>query len=206
MAPVGTVAVICVSEFTVKLAATPLKLTAVAPVKLLPIIVTVVPAGPLVGVKEVIDGVTAKLDELVPVPAGFVTWIGPLMAPAGTTAVKFELLTKLNEAETPLKVTDVVPVQPLPFSVTTVPTGPLVGVKEEIDGLPVTVKPVELVPTRPDWVDTVIRPELAKVGTVAVICVSELIVNCAAWPLKATTLAAVKPEPVMVITDPGGSA
>jgi hypothetical protein len=56
VAPAGTVAWIAVAEFTVKLALTPLNATAVAPVKLVPLIVTLVPTGPLVGVKPVIVG------------------------------------------------------------------------------------------------------------------------------------------------------
>ena len=56
VAPVGTVAWIAVPEVTVKLALTPLNATAVAPVKLVPLIVTFVPTGPLVGVKLVIVG------------------------------------------------------------------------------------------------------------------------------------------------------
>jgi len=47
--------VICVAEFTVKpVAAVPPKVTAVAPVKLVPVIVTTVPpaAGPLVGASD----------------------------------------------------------------------------------------------------------------------------------------------------------
>ena len=46
VAPEGTVAVICVSLFTVKVAARPLKATAVAPVKPPPTKVTLLPTGP----------------------------------------------------------------------------------------------------------------------------------------------------------------
>ena len=47
------------ADVTVKLAAVaPLNFTAVAPVKFVPLIVTTVPAGPLVGVKLVIVGAT----------------------------------------------------------------------------------------------------------------------------------------------------
>src|SRR5947199_8900033 len=56
VAPAGTVAVIVVAEPTVKLALVPLNSTAVAPVKFVPLIVTLVPTGPLVGVKPVIVG------------------------------------------------------------------------------------------------------------------------------------------------------
>ena len=73
-----------------KLAAlTPLNRTAVAPVKFVPPIVTLVPTGPLAGVKLVIVGAlddTVKLVALVAVPPGVVTLSGPVVAPAGTVA------------------------------------------------------------------------------------------------------------------------
>lgn len=53
VAPVGTVAVILVEESTVNFAAdVPLNFTPVAPVKFVPLIVTEVPTGPLVGLNE----------------------------------------------------------------------------------------------------------------------------------------------------------
>ena len=69
-------------------ALTPLNRTAVAPVKSVPLIVTLVPTGPLVGVKLVIVGaaMTVKLAALVAVPPGVVTLSGPVVAPAGTVA------------------------------------------------------------------------------------------------------------------------
>src|SRR5439155_23354990 len=83
LAPDGTVAVIAVAEFTVKLALVPLNRTAVAPVKLVPLIVTLVPTGPLVGVKLVMVGgvITVKLLALLAVPPAVVTLIGPVVAP-----------------------------------------------------------------------------------------------------------------------------
>src|SRR5881396_2190686 len=57
VAPAGTLAVIVLAEFTVKFALVPLNRTAVAPVKLVPLIVTLVPTGPLAGVKlEIVGG------------------------------------------------------------------------------------------------------------------------------------------------------
>jgi hypothetical protein len=50
VAPEGTLVVIDEAETTVKLALTPLNFTAVAPVKFVPLMVTLVPMGPLVGV------------------------------------------------------------------------------------------------------------------------------------------------------------
>ena len=67
----------------------PLKRTAVTPVKLVPLIVTLVPAGPLVGLKFAIVGAladTVKLLVLVAVPPDVVTLSGPVVAPAGTVA------------------------------------------------------------------------------------------------------------------------
>jgi hypothetical protein len=72
-----------------------LKATLVAPVKFVPVIVTVVPAGPLVGLKPPIVGglITVKLPLLVVLPPGVVTLIGPLVAAVGTVALIWLLLT-----------------------------------------------------------------------------------------------------------------
>ena len=60
VAPDGTVAVICVAELTTNEAVLPLKnLTEVAPVKFVPVITTLVPTVPLVGLNDVIVGVAA---------------------------------------------------------------------------------------------------------------------------------------------------
>src|SRR5439155_20198203 len=138
VAPLGTVAVIWVLVFTVKLAAALLKkVTEVAPVKLVPLIVTWVPTGPLVGVKELIVGgeaVTVKLPALVAVPPGAVTLIDPEVAPLGTVAVIWVLVFTVKLAAVPLKATAVAPVKLVPVMVTEVPTGPLVGVNEVIVG------------------------------------------------------------------------
>ena len=76
------------SDITLKLAALPLKRTALAPVKFMPVIVTPAPTGPLVGVKLVIvgAGMTVKLVALLAVPPGVVTLKGPVVEPAGTVA------------------------------------------------------------------------------------------------------------------------
>ncbi len=86
VAPVGTVAVICVSEFTVKVADFPLKVTLVAWVKPVPVIVTDVPTGPFGGAKLVTVGFTLNVCELVRVAVPVVTVTEPVSAPAGTVA------------------------------------------------------------------------------------------------------------------------
>ena len=57
--------------------------------RLVPVIVTAVPGGPLVGLKPEIvgGGNTVKLPLLVACPPGVVTEIGPLVAADGTVAV-----------------------------------------------------------------------------------------------------------------------
>ena len=71
-----------------KLAALPLNSTAVAPLKFVPVIVTLAPTAPLVGVKLAIvgAGMTVKLAALIAVPPSVVTLTGPVVAPAGTVA------------------------------------------------------------------------------------------------------------------------
>ncbi len=72
-----------------KAALVPLKVSEVAPLRLVPVITTLVPTGPLVGEKLVIVGAatTVKLPALAVVPRGVVTAIGPVVAPVGTVAV-----------------------------------------------------------------------------------------------------------------------
>ena len=65
-APLGTVAVICVYEFTVKVALTPPNVTLVAPVKFSPVMTTLVPGVPLVGEKLEIVGVTRNVTFTLP--------------------------------------------------------------------------------------------------------------------------------------------
>jgi hypothetical protein len=64
-APVGTVAVICVSESTVKTAVVPLNVTVVVPVNPVPTITTLVPIEPLVGENDVTVGTAANAGNAV---------------------------------------------------------------------------------------------------------------------------------------------
>jgi hypothetical protein len=133
VAVVGTVAVICVAEFGVNVAETLLNVTEVAPVRLVPVITTDVPTGPVVGVNDVIVGqvvfVTVKVPK-VSVPSAFVTSAAPVVVPVPTTAVivvaesirNDAALVLLNSTSFTLGLLKFVPVM-----VTTHPTGPLVG-------------------------------------------------------------------------------
>src|SRR5207247_4393398 len=66
---------------------------------------------------------------LVAVPPGVVTRIGPVVAPAGTSARIEVAESTMKPALTVLKVTAVAPVRLVPVIVTMVPAGPLAGVK-----------------------------------------------------------------------------
>ena len=215
-APAGTVALIWVFELTVNAADTRPSLTAVAPLKLFPTIVTWIPRLPEVGVKLEIDGlpggavVTVNEVLLAPVPFGVVTAIWPVVAPVGTRAVMLvpELTEKVADG-LPLNVTAVAPVKFVPVMETFVPTGPPVGVNDvTVGGLPppppVTVKFDELWPV-PFGVVTEMRPVVAPLGTVALMLVLEFTVYVVAFVvLNATAVAPVKPVPVMETFVPTG--
>jgi hypothetical protein len=88
--PLATTAVMVVALTTVYDAAfVPPKLTPVAPVKFVPVMVTVVPVPALVGVKDEIvgAGITVKLPLDTTVTPFAVTLIGPVLAPAGTVTL-----------------------------------------------------------------------------------------------------------------------
>lgn len=201
VAPAGTVAVICVGPVTVNvMAAVPLNLTEVAPVRFVPVMVTLVPTAPLVGVNEEMDGggTTVKLVAEVAVPPGVVTLIGPVDAAAGTVAVICVLLLTVNPtAVTELNLTAVAPLKFVPVMVTLVATGPLVGVKPEMVGVPVTVKLLSELPV-PLGEVTLRGPVVAPAGTDVVIWVLLTTVKIAVVPLNWTEVAPVKFMPLMV--------
>src|SRR5207245_3741441 len=136
VAPAGTVAVIWVSEFTVNVAVVPLNVTAVAPVKAVPVSVTLAPTAPLVGEKLVMvgGGMTVKELALVAVPPAVVTLMIPVVAPLGTVAVICVSEFTVKVAVVPLKLTAVAPVKAVPLIVTLAPTPPLLGEKLLIVG------------------------------------------------------------------------
>ena len=80
------------------------------------------------------EAVTVKLWELVAVPSGVLTRIGPVVAPEGTVVVILMFEFAVNVADTPLNVTLVDAMRSVPVIVTDVPTWPLVGENDEIVG------------------------------------------------------------------------
>jgi hypothetical protein len=139
VAPLGTVAAMWLASITENVAVVPLNFTPVAPVKSVPVIVTLAPTTPLGGEKLAIVGAaafTVKLLVEVAVPAGVTIAILPVTALAGTVNVALvALATEKAVAATPPTVTEVAPVKFVPVTVTVVPVAPLVGVKLVIVGL-----------------------------------------------------------------------
>jgi hypothetical protein len=215
VAPVGTFVSIRVPwVFTVYDALTPLKRTAVAPPKPLPLIRTEVPTGPLFGENEEIVGagavvVTVKFVALVAVPPGVVTVTFPVTAPLGTVVVIFvpDAFTENEVAATPPNFTAVAPVRFVPLIVTDVPTGPLDGEKDEIVGTgaqdELTVKSAALV-SEPSTVTTLILPVVAPVGTVVSMRWPDCATKAAVTPLKVTLVVPWKLFPMTSTLVPAG--
>jgi hypothetical protein len=125
---------------------------------------------------EMVGGfdVTMKAELLVAVPRGVTTWIAPVAALLGTTAVmRIGDTTVKLVAFTPAKRTAVAPWKSVPLIVTVVPTGPEFGVNELIVGglFVVTMKSDALVTVPSPGTVTAMRPVVAPFGTVAVIWV-----------------------------------
>src|SRR3989442_6278702 len=109
-----------VAEFPVKLSLTPLTVTAVAPAKSVPLMVTLIPIGRIGGVKLVIVAglIIVKLLALVAVPPSVATVMDPVVAPAGTVARTVVAESTVKVALTPLNVTAVAPAKFVPVIVT----------------------------------------------------------------------------------------
>ena len=110
---------------------TPLKERAVAPLRLLPVTVTVCPLLAKVGEKRLINGAAAVTVKTCPllIPPGVVTVTLPVVAPAGTMAVICVVEFTAKAAAVPLKFTPIALEKLVPVRVTLVPVSPLVGLR-----------------------------------------------------------------------------
>lgn len=137
--PEATVAVIWVAEFTVNdVAAVPPNDTAVAPVKLVPVIVTCIPLHADAGVNEVMvgAGVFRKVKpDFVAVPYGVITLTSPVVPEATAAVICVSEFTVNELAAVPPKDTAVAPAKFVPVIVTIAPDAADVGVNEEIVGI-----------------------------------------------------------------------
>jgi hypothetical protein len=201
-APAGETAVIDVAELTVKLVApVPPNVTADAPVKFVPLTVTVVPpaAGPSLGLTPLTLGGGTKLkwsDVVVAlVPPAVVTVTSTTPVPAGETAVieLAELTAKLAALVAP-NLTALAPVKPLPLTVTVVPpaSGPAFGpTPPTVGGGRYVNRSAEVGALVPPAVVTVTSTVPVPAGDTALIELSELMVKLAA--LAEPNLTAVAP-------------
>jgi hypothetical protein len=214
VAPPGTAARIKVALQLVGLAAVPLNVIVLLPCvdpKLVPVIVTNVPAVPDVGDKLVMPGVcdTVNNTPLLDVPFT-VTTTFPDVASVGTVATIDVALQLVTVAVVPLKVTDPEPcVAPKfePEIVTAIPTGPEVRERLLMVGACDTVKGTPLLATPPTVTTTF--PEVAPAGTGTVMLVVLQLVGVPAVPLKVTVLVpcgAPKFVPLIVTGSPGDPA
>jgi len=198
----------------VGVAGVPLKVIVLVPFvvpKLVPEIVTDVPTNPEVGLKLVMLGgsVTVKFTPLLTTPLMDTTTF-PEVAPAGTGTMLWVSLQLVVLAVKPLNdtVLTLVPtVGPkfVPLIVTTVPTGPAVGLMLVIFGGGVTVNGRPLLATPPTVTTTL--PVVAPAGTGASMLVALQLVGVAVVPLNVTVLVpcvAPKLAPVIVISAPTG--
>ena len=139
VAPLGTEVEIWLASVIENVATAPLNLTLVAPVKFVPVSVTLVPTWPLVGETAVIVGaatLTVKLLADVAVPCGVTIEIFPVTAALGTVAVTLVALATANVvAATPPIETEVAPFKFVPVTEMEVPTAPLVGLKLAMVGV-----------------------------------------------------------------------
>ena len=147
VAPVPTTATMVVGEETWKEAAlAPPNNIFVAPVKLVPVMVTLVPLLPEVGEKLVtVGGLPNTNPSIEVVPADVVTAILPVV-PVPTMAVILPAESTVKDlAAVPPNFTEVVPENPSPVILTEVPTVPIMGSTLAMVG-PLYVNMAALVP------------------------------------------------------------
>ena len=110
----GTEVAMLVALQLVTPAEVPLKVTELVPCvepKFVPVIVTVAPTTPDVGLRVVIEGagtVTVKVEPLLATPPTVTTTL-PVVAPVGTVVAMLVALQLVTVAAVPLKVTVLVP-------------------------------------------------------------------------------------------------
>lgn len=205
----GTSTVILFALDVVTFEAIPLNDTAGDGLKCAPVIITVAPIAPLVGLNPVISGVgkIVKLEALAIVTPLTVTEISPVDASAGTVVVMVVEVEDETLAGVPLNLTlfsDGVVLKFVPVMVTVAPSAPVPGVKPEMVGEANTVKLLTLVSVTA-LVVTEMGPDAAPDGTLTVmlVAVDDTISASADIPLNVIAVMVVKFSPVIVTVAPG---
>lgn len=193
VAPAGTGTAMLLALQLVGVAAVPLNFTLLLPwvaPKLAPVMVTMVPIEPAVGLKLLMTGAedTVNAAPLLANPPTVTTTL-PLVAPAGTGATMLVAFQPVGMARVPLNVTRLLPCEApklVPVIVTGVPTSPAVGFRLPMLGAGGTVKATPLLDTPPTVTTTL--PLLAPAGTGATMLVELQVVGVAGVPLNVTLL------------------
>ena len=206
--PAGVFAVTMVPVLVKTVADVPPTFTLVAPVKLVPVIVIVVPPaiGPYLGDKVAIVGSATYVNAavLVATPPAVVTTTSFAPAvPAGVFAVIEVAVATTLVAATPPTVT-VEPVKLVPAIVIDVPavSGPDVGDTLAMVGRATYVNALALVAVPPMVVTATLCAPAVPAGVVAVMTVAVLVKIVAATLPTFTLVAPVKLVPVIVIVVP----
>lgn len=192
IAPDGTVAMTSPSLQLVAVAAVPLNLRVLVPwlaPNPAPVIVTVAPIPPALGVKVVMPGpaVTLNAAPLLTSPDAVVTTTLPDVAPEGTGTVMLDDPQPEGVAGRPLNVTEPwLGPKFVPEIVTFMPVGPELGERLDITGLATTVNETPLLDAPPTVTTTL--PLVAPLGTAATIALSLHEMALAVVPLNLTVL------------------
>ncbi len=203
VAPAGTMAltVVAVGVTSGVTGLPPLNRTPVAPDRFVPVIVTVAPTAPLVGVKEV-TLITPNCVALVAVPSAVVTLSVAVTAVLGTVTTTCVGVADVTGTTTvPIFTVGVAfPIMRfVPLIVTLAPATPL-GVKLVMCGSTLKALVLCAVPAR---FVTLIGPVVAPSGTVALMEVADTIVGAPALtPLNATAVTLLRLFPAIVMTVP----
>ena len=137
-------------------------------------------------------------------PPGVITEILPPTAPVGTVMMIWLAEITWNEASTIPTRADVAAPMLLPVTVTSVPTPPLIGVNLWILGREALLETLKLeaLVAVPPAVVTPILPLFATVGTPKTMLVGDTTVKGADAPLRVSSVAFAKFEPVTVTAVP----
>lgn len=209
-APAGVTTVTEMSlTLGIEVPAIPPKVTEDVPVKLVPVIVTVVPPDvePVAGETEAIVGTPTyvKPPVLVAEPPGVVntTFAAPAEPEGATTVTEVSLTLVSDVPEVPPIVTPVVPLKFVPVIVSVLPvSGPLDGETDVIVGAATYVKPPVLVAWPPIVVNTTSLAPTVPDGVVTVTDVALTVPSMPATPPIFTPEVVVKLVPVIVTVVP----
>jgi hypothetical protein len=186
------------------IAGTPPIIIAVGLLKLVPVIVTRVPTGPVAAEKDIIVGASIKVNPVNDaVPPRVVRLTAPVAPDPTLATIEVDETTVNDVTGVPPNVIKEVPVKFVPVMLMTAPAAAVLGAKDVIAGAGIKVNPVsDAVPPR------VVRltAPVAPVPTIATIDVEETAVNeVTGVPPNVIREVPVRFVPVMLMTAPAAA-